>query len=554
LQLISQHGDDWMRHLKIISSTLCAAAILSACGGGNNNDAQTRPPGTPGSLLQSSPPQTISLTASQMATTISGMSNGAAILNLVGTPTCGVNVQYFQYGTIDGTLKIGATASGALMIPTGTAPQCQGKRPIVLYAHGTNEYQSYNLANWTTASNPASGEGSIIAAVYAAQGYIVVAPNYVGYDTSNIRYHPYLVGPQQSADMINSLQAARTALPTIPNNTVADNGQLFITGYSEGGYVALATQKAMESAAAAGDTTMTVTAGSPGSGPYALAHFVDFVMEGHPSLGGPVYSTMIATGYQNSYGDIYNQPSDLYTASLASAGIATLLPFSSNPNAVVNQNLIPELALSSATPPTPAYANVTPAVTGTSFDQLYAFGFGDPSLLNNTARLTVLQDIQANPDHLNPATNLGGPTTTAGLPLRRHLAANDLRGYYPKAPTLLCGGQNDPEVYFAQNASIMNAQWAAYNAANPSSAVKYGVLDLAATPLATDDGYNAFRVGFQALITSTGQTAYNAAIAGGSSPSSAAFAEEIAVVENTHDDEFPFCGAAARQYFSQFVH
>ncbi|HXA46935.1 MAG TPA: alpha/beta hydrolase [Burkholderiaceae bacterium] len=487
-----------------------------------------------------------------MSTAISGMSNGPALLQLAGTPTCGVNVQYFQYGTIDGTLKVGATASGALMIPTGTAAQCQGKRPIVLYAHGTNEYQNYNLANWATASNPASGEGAVIAATYAAQGFIVVAPNYVGYDISNIKYHPYLVGPQQTADMINSLQAARTALPTVPGNSVTDNGQLFITGYSQGGYVALATQRAMEAAAANGDATMTVTAGSPGSGPYALGHFVDFVMGGHPSLGGPVYSTMIATAYQNSYGDIYSQPSDLYTASLASQGIATLLPYV-NPTPA-QQTIIPELALFSATPPSPAYANITPAVTGTSFDQLYTFGFGDPSLVNNTYRLAFLQDIQANPDNLNPATNLGGPSTTATIPLRKHLAANDLRGYYPKAPTLLCGGQNDPEVYFAQNATVMNAQWAAHNTANPNSAVKYGVLDLAATPSTTDDGYNAFRVGFQALITSTGQTAYNAAIANGATASGAAFAAEIAQVENTHNDEFPFCGAAARQYFSQFVH
>ena len=31
----------------------------------------------------------------------------------------------------------------------------------------------------------------------ASQGYIVVAPNYAGYDTSTLTYHPYLVGEQQ---------------------------------------------------------------------------------------------------------------------------------------------------------------------------------------------------------------------------------------------------------------------------------------------------------------------------------------------------------------------
>ena len=32
----------------------------------------------------------------------------------------------------------------------------------------------------------------MIAAMYAAQGFIVVAPNYAGYDISTLGYHPYL--------------------------------------------------------------------------------------------------------------------------------------------------------------------------------------------------------------------------------------------------------------------------------------------------------------------------------------------------------------------------
>jgi hypothetical protein len=50
--------------------------------------------------------------------------------------------------------------------------------------------------------------------MFAAEGYIVVAPNYVGYDTSTLGYHPYLNADQQSKDMIDALTAARSALPT----------------------------------------------------------------------------------------------------------------------------------------------------------------------------------------------------------------------------------------------------------------------------------------------------------------------------------------------------
>ena len=78
-----------------------------------------------------------------------------------------------------------------------------------------------------------------MALFFAARGYIVVAPNYAGYDTSTLPYHPYLVAAQQSKDMIDALIASRSALPNIA--LVSDNGQLFITGYSQGGYVAMAT-------------------------------------------------------------------------------------------------------------------------------------------------------------------------------------------------------------------------------------------------------------------------------------------------------------------------
>ena len=53
--------------------------------------------------------------------------------------------------------------------------------------------------------------------MFAAQGYIVVAPNYAGYDISTLGYHPFLNADQQSGEMMDILAAARTALP----NTLA---------------------------------------------------------------------------------------------------------------------------------------------------------------------------------------------------------------------------------------------------------------------------------------------------------------------------------------------
>ena len=74
-------------------------------------------------------------------------------------------------------------------MPSGSASGCQGPRPIVEYAHGTSPNKNYDIAQ-LSGSN-ANSEGLILAAVFAAEGYIVVAPNYAGYDTSSLNYHPY---------------------------------------------------------------------------------------------------------------------------------------------------------------------------------------------------------------------------------------------------------------------------------------------------------------------------------------------------------------------------
>jgi len=523
-----------MKQYQLLASALCTSILLSACGGGTSSaPAGTQgSAATPGNLLQNPAPRLVSLSAQVLTASLGASAAGQGLLQIAGTPLCGVDVQYIQYSTVDGKLAAGATASGALMVPNGTDPKCTGPRPIVLYAHGTTLNHNYNIANWTDTTNPASSEGSLIAAMYAAQGYIVVAPNYVGYDSSNVSYHPYLVEAQQSADMINALQAARTALPGIINKGVTDSGKLFITGYSQGGYVAMAAQKAMDAKFAAGDASMKVTAAAPGSGPYALAALVDYVFAGHPNLGGPYLSTMIITGYQNSYGDLYSTASDVYTASLATAGVATLLPYPANASDA-QLALIPQTALFSAT--SPGVPGVTPAVTGNaSIDALSAIGFGDPSLINNTFRLAYLMDAGGNPDHLDMSTWLGGPSTTATNAARKHFAANDLRGYVPGAPTLLCGGANDPTVYFF-NSVTMKAEWTALGL----PAQGFPLVDLAAAPT-VGDGFDAARGGFQALQASI-FTAAGGGVAG-----------QTAVLKSTHVNESPFCAAAARGFFSHF--
>jgi len=206
-----------MRQFKVLGIAMAAALLVAACGGGGGGDTFGTQVANParGQLMQSPPALITSLTPASFKASLSASATGQGLLQLstgstTGDLPCGVDVQYIKYGTVGGAGEQ-TDASGALMVPTGTATQCTGARPIVLYAHGTNITKRYNLAEIADSTNPANGESVLLAAMYAAQGYIVVAPNYAGYDSSSLSYHPYVNADQQSKDMIDALAAAKAA-------------------------------------------------------------------------------------------------------------------------------------------------------------------------------------------------------------------------------------------------------------------------------------------------------------------------------------------------------
>jgi hypothetical protein len=218
------------------------------------------------------------------------------IQGLIGAPSCGIRVYKFSYATIGG--KGEATdASGALMVPAGAAARCRGGRPIVLYTHGTAIDRAEDMSAIADPRNPAYGSSTRVAAVFAAQGYIVVAPNYAGYDTSKLPYHPYLDRAQQSQDVIDSLTAGRQLLRRM-GGPVRDGGKLFVTGYSQGGFVSMATLQALD------ERGHPATAGAPMSGPYALLAMSDEILLGHPDFGGTAYLPLVV----NSYAHLAHNP------------------------------------------------------------------------------------------------------------------------------------------------------------------------------------------------------------------------------------------------------
>ncbi len=506
-----------------------AAALLAACNGSGNGSSSAPSQAStpqPGQLLQSPPAETGSYTASDLISLLAGDGDAAQLLKLVFNPACTVTVYHLQYETAGGQGEA-TTASGALMVPSGSDPSCQGPLPVVLYAHGTSIDKAYDIADLSSADGDVNDEGVLMAAVFAARGYIVVAPNYAGYDTSSLPYHPYLVGAQQSQDMMDALTAARSALSAVG---AAASSKLFVTGYSQGGYVALATVRAMQAAG------ISVTAAGPMSGPYALSAFGDAIFMGEPNGSAVLNFTFVVDSYQHSYGNVYTDATDIFSPQYAT-NIGSLLPSTMTTSQLYAQGLLPENVIFSSTPPAPQYASITPATTPTNLAPVFALGFGASPLVINAYRLSYLQDEQANPDGGFPTTSTDVPPANAGNTLRQDLAKNDMRNFNPSVPVLLCGGDDDPTVFYF-NTLLMQEYWTAHA---PSAQVT--VLDVDSA-VGTNDPYADVKEGFAAAKAAVAA----AAIAGGATDGG-----QAAVLTDYHAGLVPpFCLYAVERYFGAF--
>jgi hypothetical protein len=293
--------------------------------------------------------------------------------------------------------------------------------------------------------------------------------------------------------------------------------------------VAMATHRAMQAAG------MSVTAAAPMSGPYALAAFVDAVFYGEVNGDAPVSSTLLLTAYQKAYGNIYDNPVDVFSAQYA-AGIESLLPTTTPRSQLYAEGKLPEFALFSSTPPAAAFADDTPPTTPANLAEVFALGFGAGNLLQNSYRLSYLEDAQSNPDGGWPTATTGVAAAAPGLPWRQALQSNDLRDWVPTAPVLLCGGDDDPLVFWL-NTDLMQKYWAAHAPASAS----ISVLDLE-TAASANDPYADLKKDFaiaKELIAA-------AAVAQGATDGGA-----LAVAEAYHATLVaPFCFAAVKSFFA----
>lgn len=245
-----------------------------------------------------------------------------------------VEVISIEYITVDASDKQ-EHASGALMIPLNkTRPH-----PLLSLQHGTETRRTL-----VASQSPLNSVEGIVGLVLASLGYVTVVPDYLGFGVSDLM-HPYLHAESLVPSVIDLMRVARTYCSY---NGATLDGRVFLTGYSEGGFVTLATQKKIEQDYS---EEFILTAVAPMAGPYDLYGMTRKMFQ-QAEYSTPAYVAFFLTAYNEVYkwnrlGDFFKAPyasrmPDLFDGSKTWGQVVSQLPasFSELMNAAFVVNVV----------------------------------------------------------------------------------------------------------------------------------------------------------------------------------------------------------------------
>ncbi len=167
----------------------------------------------------------------------------------------------------------------------------------------------------------------------AATGIVTVVPDLLGYGSSSQIVHPYYVEELTASAIYDNLIAARTFLS---EQGVTLDGDLFLAGYSQGGYSAMAAHRHIEENKL---TDFNLVASFPAAGGYDVKRFQEYIF-GLQSYEQPFYLPLLAYGYDQTYE--FEEGLDILFQEPYASQIPTLLDGSLN-GIEINEQLTTEI-------------------------------------------------------------------------------------------------------------------------------------------------------------------------------------------------------------------
>lgn len=179
--------------------------------------------------------------------------------------------------TFQGESKL---ASGLVCVPTG-----EGSFPVISYQNGTNTLHSN-----APSVNPDYPYYRLLEAI-TSTGFVISMPDYLGFGSSNNMFHPYLHKESTVQTVLDMLRAVKE-LGTVRDFSL--NNELYLTGYSQGGWATMQVQKAIEEEFSG---EFNLKASAPGAGPYDLKNINEYILSQEtydmPYYFGYLYNSLV---------------------------------------------------------------------------------------------------------------------------------------------------------------------------------------------------------------------------------------------------------------------
>ncbi|ELR68084.1 hypothetical protein C900_01163 [Fulvivirga imtechensis AK7] len=295
------------RYIKILTFVLYASfpVVLTSCGGDDD--------GNPA-------PSYVKLEKGEVLNELS-KNDLAILLQFSGY---GALQSYLEYDVKVYSITYKTDYLGKEIVASGLVgfPKTSDPMPMMSYQHGT-------IVSHNDAPSVDTQVNSLFAGM-ASAGYIFLMPDYIGFGSSAHILHPYYRADPAASSVIDMLIATRELAAREGFNF---DGKVFLSGYSEGGYVTMATHRAMEQEAPKG---FELVASAPAAGGYDIKGMQEYFFS-LDTYNDPYYIAYVALSYKTTYGwgqplsDFFQEPyatdiPDYFDGSLSGSQINNHLP------------------------------------------------------------------------------------------------------------------------------------------------------------------------------------------------------------------------------------
>jgi len=189
-------------------------------------------------------------------------------------------------------------ASGLVCVPNS-----EETFPVLSYQNGTN-----TLHSEAPSVNP-DNQLFLLIEFIASTGFITTIPDYIGFGSSSDMFHPYL---HKESTVASVLDMQRATKELVKNHLEVDmNDDLYIAGYSQGGWATMQVQKEIEQNHS---TEFDLKASACGAGPYNLSYINNYILEKttypKPYFVGYLFNSYVNLGLSIPSNEIFQSPYD----------------------------------------------------------------------------------------------------------------------------------------------------------------------------------------------------------------------------------------------------